>query len=376
MANDNTKAPQVFLTSFDENSFVIDKEGDTLFAQTIAPRGFQVPEGYTGAGAPFHEQHVDSLPVFDITFGFRSGAFFDVKSPYGSGFYSKTTGSGETYSNPTYPAEYITTSSRIYDYFASVLNNHDDFVLGSSSAYKGDTVDLAVFLTFRNRKMKKGLKLGSFEMKHYASGAADYISSDFYLGRNFFTQSGVGPYSTIIQKGTTDYKNLVLKNKDRINERIIGRVYKNQGIVMIDFVKAFMRNSNGDFLRLNAHDWPMWDNAWSISAPVSSSFSWSLDRIKEHISRIAINYGGTAIKRTFFCRGYMDQFNHSTNETFWSGSDDDRINMISRHDPPFTYVTTLGLYNDENELMAVGKLNKPLKKDGNSEIHITARVNY
>ena len=46
------------------------------------------------------------------------------------------------------------------------------------------------------------------------------------------------------------------------------------------------------------------------------------------------------------------------------------------HDPPFTYITSLGLYNDRNELMAIGKLNKPLKKDAMSQFHFTAKINY
>ena len=30
---------------------------------------------------------------------------------------------------------------------------------------------------------------------------------------------------------------------------------------------------------------------------------------------------------------------------------------------PQTYITTVGLYNDNNELLAVAKLSKPMKKD-------------
>ena len=43
---------------------------------------------------------------------------------------------------------------------------------------------------------------------------------------------------------------------------------------------------------------------------------------------------------------------------------------------PISYVTTIGLYNDNKDLLAVAKLSKPLQKSFNSEISITVKLEY
>ena len=41
---------------------------------------------------------------------------------------------------------------------------------------------------------------------------------------------------------------------------------------------------------------------------------------------------------------------------------------------PTVYVTTVGLYNGSNELIAVAKLNEPQKKNFSTEITVAAKV--
>jgi hypothetical protein len=43
---------------------------------------------------------------------------------------------------------------------------------------------------------------------------------------------------------------------------------------------------------------------------------------------------------------------------------------------PQTYVTTVGMYNDNNELLAVAKLSKPLVKDFTKEALIRVKLDY
>ena len=45
-------------------------------------------------------------------------------------------------------------------------------------------------------------------------------------------------------------------------------------------------------------------------------------------------------------------------------------------DNPQTYITTVGLYNDNNELLAVAKLSKPLVKDFTKEALIRIKLDY
>ena len=43
---------------------------------------------------------------------------------------------------------------------------------------------------------------------------------------------------------------------------------------------------------------------------------------------------------------------------------------------PKVYITTIGLYNDSNELLAVAKLSKPLVKDFTKEALIRIKLDY
>jgi len=45
-------------------------------------------------------------------------------------------------------------------------------------------------------------------------------------------------------------------------------------------------------------------------------------------------------------------------------------------DNPTTYITTVGLYNDANELLAVAKLSQPLTKDFTKEALIKVKLDY
>jgi hypothetical protein len=76
-----------------------------------------------------------------------------------------------------------------------------------------------------------------------------------------------------------------------------------------------------------------------------------------------------------FIRARNAEFNYSENPTFISGSTgevlyDDFINN------PQVYFTTVGMYNDNNELLAVAKLSKPLIKDFTKEALIRVKLDF
>jgi hypothetical protein len=43
---------------------------------------------------------------------------------------------------------------------------------------------------------------------------------------------------------------------------------------------------------------------------------------------------------------------------------------------PQTYITTVGMYNDNNELLAVAKLSRPLLKDFTKEALIRIKLDF
>ena len=82
------------------------------------------------------------------------------------------------------------------------------------------------------------------------------------------------------------------------------------------------------------------------------------------------------IKSThYFCRVKHGNYNHSQNPTYYSGSDNVLAIPSFRTDPK-AYITTVGLYNNANELLAVAKLSKPILKSTSREALIKVRLDF
>lgn len=75
-----------------------------------------------------------------------------------------------------------------------------------------------------------------------------------------------------------------------------------------------------------------------------------------------------------FVRIGNSDYNYSANPTFTSGSGNVRFNTMIYS--PQTYVTTVGLYNDSSQLLAVAKMSKPLVKDFTKEALIRVKLDW
>lgn len=76
----------------------------------------------------------------------------------------------------------------------------------------------------------------------------------------------------------------------------------------------------------------------------------------------------------YFTRVRNAEFNYTTNPSFIET--DGTLSFSSMNDNPRTYITTVGLYNDNNELVAVAKLSQPLAKDFTKEALIKVKLDY
>ena len=77
----------------------------------------------------------------------------------------------------------------------------------------------------------------------------------------------------------------------------------------------------------------------------------------------------------YFIRLRNNEYNFSNNPTFTSGSQGTFTHPTFFKDPK-VYITTVGMYNDNNELLAVAKLSKPLLKTYNREALIRIKLEY
>jgi hypothetical protein len=92
------------------------------------------------------------------------------------------------------------------------------------------------------------------------------------------------------------------------------------------------------------------------------------------IENIQFNNTTELNSTVYFCRVNHNEFNYSSNPTYL---EDSRIRVKTQStDEPVAYITTVGLYNDRNELLATAKLSEALKKSPSTEFTIRARLDY
>jgi len=107
---------------------------------------------------------------------------------------------------------------------------------------------------------------------------------------------------------------------------------------------------------------------------VSSSITSSCDALRHRLQNISFNNTTEINSTIYFCRAPHNKYNHSSNPTYLSSSTI-RVKSVNT-DTPVAYITTVGLYNSNNELLAVAKLSEPLRKDPTNEITLRVRLDY
>ena len=77
----------------------------------------------------------------------------------------------------------------------------------------------------------------------------------------------------------------------------------------------------------------------------------------------------------YFVRANNREFNFSNNPTFVTGSIGQFVQSTFEKDPK-VYITTVGLYDDANELLAVAKTSKPIEKSFDKEVAIKVKLDF
>ena len=144
-----------------------------------------------------------------------------------------------------------------------------------------------------------------------------------------------------------------------LNPRALALPFASGGINLQPYSESVTNNSNG-FLNGPSGSCAMLFNAIS-GAIGSGSFS--------------INSEETITSDYVFVRVKNPEFNYTTNPSMISGSTGDFV-YSSFVNNPQTFPTTVGLYNDANELLAVAKLSKPLTKDFTKEALIRVKLDF
>jgi hypothetical protein len=223
-------------------------------------------------------------------------------------------------------------------------------------------------------------------------------SSDFWVisvDRTRYKESLFPGSFTLELSGSTNL--ITLTDDSQVASSIVfneaGRVFQlvsgSQGIVYT----GTGVNSNGYSPSSGSYGWLLPDigtiilnpTALSASICLAPSKSYNSDGLNYRALFNAIN-GSTAKSFSLnsqetissdyiFIRARNAEFNYSENPSFISGSTGEVL-YNSFINAPQTYITTIGLYNDTNELLAVAKLSRPLLKDFTKEALIRIKLDF
>ena len=246
----------------------------------------------------------------------------------------------------------------IYNQMAQVLAGHDES--GSIRKFDADG-DLSsgtkhkevYFLNFSRLLAKDEIKKGTFSitlMTHpaFASpGGTTVTIADTGADSSYKTNSPAGEYG-LLYSGS-------------VSGDPVGLLYYQTGITVLT-ASVFGASQ-------------MESDAELVTAVLSSSTIQSnADALRHRVKDISFNNTTELNSTIYFCRVNHNEYNYSANPTYTSGS---RVRVKNNTiDNPVSYITTVGLYSADNELLATAKLSEPLKKDPTNEMILRVRLDY
>ena len=351
--------------------------------------------------------------LFDISVGVYPGGDFATGSS--GGYIEKTmqvlTGSDDKYN--------------MYVQMASLLVGNDQTgsvrpfdLLGDQESTSSQKIHSCVFLNFSRELVKDEIERGSFELNFgtasnfyvvngKTAAPADEVTtiSDYGAANTYKTNSPVGDYG-ILYKGSAAAANAV------------GLIYYQAGVAVLQLsssIRDLSRSSllasrvsdlaNGTF-NGSTHAQYMTSSLsgvtssvggwWDVEqAMVSGTVNQIADYFRHRVQNIQFNNITELNSVIYNCSVSADDFNYSTNPTYLSGStlivrDENRDGVIGTDKraygqgdfskesgtTPVTFITTIGLYSVDDELLAVAKLERPEKNDKNTTHNFKVRFDF
>jgi hypothetical protein len=261
----------------------------------------------------------------------------------------------------------------IYNQMAQVLLGYDT----GSNIRKFDSdanltdggigrMDHCFFLNFSRLLVKDEIKKNSFRLGLFTSGTitgngsgrGELKTLGDYGSNNEYRVSPAGDYGLIY----TASSNLSTGSS-------VGLIFYQAGIAVL---------TSSLFLRDFGSGTDITQDLGGVSgirqAQTASTIEALADGLRHTVYDVDFNNTIELNSTIYFCRVNHNEFNYSSNPTYLSGS-----KLVVKNqsiDLPISYITTIGLYSPDNELMAVAKLSEPIRKDPNTELTLRVRLDY
>jgi hypothetical protein len=152
-----------------------------------------------------------------------------------------------------------------------------------------------------------------------------------------------------------------------------GLLYPQHGIAILNATALDTGNpAGGASLGTQTEDGTEGNNAYRLFASISSSNANTGAGVNGGIQARS----SEQVKSTYyFVRAKNAEYNYSNNPTFITGSLG-QLTFNSFKNDPQTYITSVGLYNDRRELLAVAKMSQPLLKNYTREALIKVKLDF
>ena len=297
----------------------------------------------------------------------------------------------------------------IYNQMAQVLVGYDhtgsirEFDLDGDLS-GGTKIKECFFLNFSRLLTKDEIKKGTFALELGVSGgyfeaASDGGSimsrrikiSDVSGSSGYFVNSPAGEYGLLFAETTYD-GDATLSSKQINDETItsnvsvgsskpkVGIIYYQAGIAVISGSVFTSKANDGILLnKTEGHGGPCQmlttSHSGGLDILTGSTIAVCADSIRNRIYNLSFDNTTELNSAIHFCRVNHNEFNYSSNPTYLNGSKI-RVKGDNRKNLPVSYITSVGLYSADRELLAVAKLSEPLKKDPTTELTLKVRLDY
>ena len=254
-------------------------------------------------------------------------------------------------------------SSTIYGQYQNLVigDENTDFTFGTITASE------FFALSIDRAQYKEKLFLGSLSLTLSGSSGSITLTDDSaYASSVVFNEAG-RVYQLI--SGSAGTKDTSLNtNGYSANSGSYGWLLPDIGTIILNpLALADFAVSGGIGLQYSG-------SASATSAPNVTPMS-SLFKSISGSTSFRLNSEETITSNYVFVRPRSSEFNYSENPSFISGSTGEVLYSEFINSPQ-TYITTVGLYNDNSELLAVAKLSRPLVKDFTKEALVRVKLDF
>ena len=362
----------------------------TLLHESIPVTGSIVSGTYGGGGVALgSEPHIKTYShgmfqsVYDYPYlSSSANHIFDITAGYAST--SALSGASSTQN-----AKKI----NIYNQMAQVLMGYDE--TGSVRLFDEDGDIIAggtklkecYFVNFSRILTKDEIKKGTFEMELGVHG--DFAEDGTVFNRRikitdasgsdgYFVNSPAGEYGVLFATASEGADTLAANQYYKV-----GLVFYQAGVAVISGSVFHDSGKTGGILHATNTDstelvdtGPPYVGLDSLTGSTIDTLSNSL---RNRIYNVQFNNTTELNSTIYFCRANNTEFNYSANPTYLSTSNGPSEIVVkdgTAANDPVSYITSVGLYSPDNELLAVAKVSEPLKKDPSNELTLRVRLDY